>query len=251
MKRESIDPVDWGLKFGMDQGEVVAGGAVEGGARHLRCSGQVAVVVLRSSSSTILLCGVAIVLAIVLAAAAVSAESRGAPEPVAGKSVRMEAGAAPVASRGKTDPALARRVQSDIRQMMTASYASDPEAVLRYTHPAIIESMGGTTRAREEVGKALDKMKQIGLSVESFEFPAEPRFVRGKKRLFAVVPTKIVVKAGAQRAEVESFQVGIREDGGDAWTYVEGAKFAGGIRAKLFPDFPADYEFPPVSRAAL
>ena len=189
--------------------------------------------------------------AIVLAASAVSAESLGKTDPVLAVPVRDEAGASSVQSLGKTDPVLAVRVQSDIRQMMTASYASDPEAVLRYTHPAIVESMGGTARAREEVGKALDKMKQIGLSVESFDFPAEPRFVRGNKRLFAVVPTKIVVRAGAQRAEVESFQVGIREDGGDAWTYVEGAKFAGGIRAKLFPDFPADYEFPPVSRAAL
>ena len=38
MKRESINPVEWGLKFSMDQGEVV-----EGATRHLRCSGQVSV----------------------------------------------------------------------------------------------------------------------------------------------------------------------------------------------------------------
>ncbi|MBT8078774.1 MAG: RidA family protein [Gammaproteobacteria bacterium] len=38
MKRESINPVDWGLQYSMDQGEVV-----EGATRHLRCSGQVSV----------------------------------------------------------------------------------------------------------------------------------------------------------------------------------------------------------------
>lgn len=38
MKRESINPVDWGLKYSMDQGETV-----EGATRHLRCSGQVSV----------------------------------------------------------------------------------------------------------------------------------------------------------------------------------------------------------------
>lgn len=39
MKRESINPTEWGLQFSMDQGEVV-----EGATRHLRCSGQISVV---------------------------------------------------------------------------------------------------------------------------------------------------------------------------------------------------------------
>lgn len=39
MQRESINPTDWGLGFGMDQGEVVTGAT-----RHLRCSGQISVV---------------------------------------------------------------------------------------------------------------------------------------------------------------------------------------------------------------
>lgn len=35
MKRESVNPWNWGLKFCMDQGELV-----EGATRHLHCSGQ-------------------------------------------------------------------------------------------------------------------------------------------------------------------------------------------------------------------
>ncbi len=37
MKRESVNPWDWGLKWSMDQGQIV-----EGATRHLHCSGQVA-----------------------------------------------------------------------------------------------------------------------------------------------------------------------------------------------------------------
>jgi len=39
MKRTSVNPVEWGHQFSLDQGEVV-----EGATRHLRCSGQVSVV---------------------------------------------------------------------------------------------------------------------------------------------------------------------------------------------------------------
>jgi len=39
MKRESVNPWDWGLQFGMDQGELV-----EGLERTLHCSGQISVV---------------------------------------------------------------------------------------------------------------------------------------------------------------------------------------------------------------
>lgn len=38
MKRTSVNPVDWGLAYSMDQGEIV-----EGASRHLRCSGQISV----------------------------------------------------------------------------------------------------------------------------------------------------------------------------------------------------------------
>jgi len=36
MKRESVNPTEWGLQFSMDQGELV-----QGATRHLRCSGQI------------------------------------------------------------------------------------------------------------------------------------------------------------------------------------------------------------------
>ncbi len=39
MKRESINPTDWGLQFSMDQGELI-----EGASKILRCSGQISVV---------------------------------------------------------------------------------------------------------------------------------------------------------------------------------------------------------------
>jgi enamine deaminase RidA (YjgF/YER057c/UK114 family) len=38
MKRESVNPWDWGLKWNMDQGEII-----EDARRYLHCSGQVAV----------------------------------------------------------------------------------------------------------------------------------------------------------------------------------------------------------------
>jgi len=38
VKRTSVNPWDWGLKFSMDQGEIV-----EGVSRILRCSGQISV----------------------------------------------------------------------------------------------------------------------------------------------------------------------------------------------------------------
>jgi len=38
MKRESVNPWDWGLKYSMDQGELV-----EGVSQYLHCSGQVSV----------------------------------------------------------------------------------------------------------------------------------------------------------------------------------------------------------------
>jgi hypothetical protein len=146
------------------------------------------------------------------------------------------------------DRALGERLQADVRTLLDASYGSDPEPVLRLTHPAIIEELGGSDKARAAFRQAMGTVKRVGLKIEKFEFPSPPTFVEGERRRFAIIPTRLVVSAGQQHLDSRNFQVGVYDPIEKKWTYVEGSKFDAKLRSRYFTDFPTDYEFPATTR---
>jgi len=146
------------------------------------------------------------------------------------------------------DRALGEQLQADVRTLLEANYGTDPEPVLRLTHPAVIEELGGSDKARAAFRQAMGTVKRVGLKIDKFEFPAPPTFVEGERRRFAIIPTRLVVSVGDQHLDSRNFQVGVYDPIGKKWTYVEGSKFDAKLRSRYFSDFPKDYEFPATTR---
>lgn len=142
-------------------------------------------------------------------------------------------------------------VQQDVRKMMAAVYASDVDTVLSFTHPKIIELMGGKDRARSTLRTAFSQIESRNMKLESLVFPEAPTFLNTDMNRFVVVPTKSVVSARGQRVESVNFQFGIQANGTKAWKYVEGSRINQQNVGSLFPDFPSDFEFPEFHRKRL
>lgn len=145
----------------------------------------------------------------------------------------------------------ADQVRSDVRALSNAVFAADIDTVLRYTHPSILEAMGGEDAARAALGPALESFRSGGMTLESLEFPEEPTFVAGKDNDYALVPTRSIFSSDGRKILSTNFQFGIRPKGGDAWTYVEGSRVSPELLTALFPDFPKDTAMPPVAREPL
>jgi hypothetical protein len=142
-------------------------------------------------------------------------------------------------------------VQADVRKNANAVYQGDIDTVLAYTHPKIIGMMGGVTRAKTVLTGTLSQIQTMGMTLESLTFPAEPTFLKSDANHFVIVPTKSIVVAAGQRLESLNYQFGIRAVGTTNWTYIEGSRINQENVGTLFPDFPADYEFPPFYRRKL
>lgn len=143
---------------------------------------------------------------------------------------------------------LVRQVQADVRELLEANYKGNVEPALRLTHPALIEELGGSDKARATFVEAMGRLKTVNLKIESFEFPEPPKFVDGERRLYVIIPTRLVVSANDLQLDSRNFQVGVSDPLEKKWTYVEGSKFDARLRGRYFKDFPKDYEFPPVTR---
>ena len=143
-------------------------------------------------------------------------------------------------------------VQTDVRTNLNAVYKGDVETVLGYTHPKIIEMMGGRTQAKTVLKHTLSRILATGIAVESLAFPEDPTFLKTETNHFVFVPTKSIVIANGQRVESLNYQFGIKAIGTSRWTYIEGSRINKLNVRTMFPDFPSDYdEFPEFYRKKL
>lgn len=145
----------------------------------------------------------------------------------------------------------ARLVQADVRRTVTAVYDRDIETVLKFTHPKIIEQMGGQAQAKTTLQSALNQVQAAGMTIESLAFPAAPTFTNASAHEFVLVPTKLLLSAKGQRLESLNYQFGVRDLPQTNWTYIEGSRITVENVRTLFPDFPPGFEFPKVYRKKL
>lgn len=150
------------------------------------------------------------------------------------------------------EPALdAQQVQADVEHLLRATYSGDVDSVLSFTHPSIIEMMGGREAAHSVTAQAFQHIARLGMNLESLSFPQAPEFLEGGGKDFAIVPTLILLTANGQKLESGNFQFGVRDKGSSAWHYIEGSRMTQDIAQRLFPGFPSEYHFPETYRRKL
>lgn len=143
------------------------------------------------------------------------------------------------------------QVQKDVKELAEALHRGEFDTVLRYTHPAIINLHGGYIATEAVLKRGMQPIIAEGLALDSFTFPGPPDYVEGEERRFAIVPTLSVISFQGQRVESLMFQFGVLEPGAVRWTYLDGSHLKPKLVETLFPDFPADYEFPETYRKRL
>lgn len=141
------------------------------------------------------------------------------------------------------------QIQADVRAMAAAVIAADVDTILRLSHPSELERLGGEEKARQQMEPVFRLIQSGSPKQELLEFPEAPTFVRGKGRLFAVVPVHTVMTVSGQRLDVRASQLAIRDDGSTKWTYVDGDKLPQ-MRERFFPDLPESVRLPKSQNSA-
>ena len=144
-----------------------------------------------------------------------------------------------------------KQVQSDVKQIHDAVYDSDVDTTVKFTHPKIVEMMGGKEKAKSQLSKLFKQLKDMELKVESFKFHKDPVFVETKSARYAIIPTKIVLEVNGQRFDCLNYQFGQQKKDEKRWFYLEGSRINNQTVRLLFPDFPKDYKFPEIYRKRL
>lgn len=160
-------------------------------------------------------------------------------------------GSASGRAQAKRSVSAAKQVQRDVERIVLGLYRGDVDEVMSYTHPAVLEGLGGTEAAKRALMDAAAQLQARGMKVESLTFPQPPEFFDGGGRRFVYVPTLTIISAGGRRVESLNFQLGVLERNAPGWKYLEGSRMTSQLVQKLFPGYPAERPFPPFYRKLL
>jgi len=144
-----------------------------------------------------------------------------------------------LSARADDQKAILKACKTQAQLTSTATVKADWETTLRYTHPKLIERVGG----REAMLKYLKEQRStVSFELISLTVSGPTTLARSGNQLWAVVPQKGVFKVDRDTFEQATYMIGISENAGRDWWFVDGL---GIEQLGLTP--PPDFKIPKTS----
>src|SRR5262249_10246076 len=106
----------------------------------------------------------------------------------------------------------------------------DFEKFADYTNPQLLKRLGGRDRVIARLKAELKEMRARGATIRSFKVGDPTGRAAAGQKCFALVPGTVVVTVPGAKFTMNSFLVGISEDAGRTWTFLDGAQATRGPR---------------------
>ena len=147
----------------------------------------------------------------------------------------------------------AAHVKQEAQKCANAAIESDYDAVVKYTHPRVMTAMGGKDAMIASMKKFSREIKAQGISLKSAQTgePEPPHQVGSW--LISLVPQKVVLKMPKGQTVSDSYLLGISEDQGKHWVFVDLSNVNTDQLGQMFPELKGQVQVPekkqPVSDA--
>lgn len=152
-----------------------------------------------------------------------------------------------------SSPEAAARMKAQAEEFGRALLGGDAQRVVGLTYPAVVKKMGGRDAALRIIGNGLTAMKGQGLQFGAMTYTEPSEIVEAKGKTYGYVSYQIpLTDSDGLRAVNSASLVGVSEDGGRNWTFLDMSTPAGqpAMFHELLPDFPSNLNVPPYVRPA-
>ena len=135
-------------------------------------------------------------------------------------------------------------IYAEAKKLADAILAGDFETVVDYTHPNLLEKMGGRQAMLQTLEVGLLQMEQNGLGFDQVEIGQPKKIYRTGEELFALVPQTLDMKAPDGRIRTKSHLLAISPDNGATWYFLDTAQLDNERALQLLPKFNPDLKIP-------
>jgi hypothetical protein len=104
------------------------------------------------------------------------------------------------------------------------------------TYPRVVARIGGREAFIKAMRKSIDEIEADGFSLDTMIVRLPTRILTTKRRMYAVVPYDLILLTPDGRLLQESIMLGVSEDGGRSWTFVDVNTQSEKMLQGVFPD---------------
>jgi hypothetical protein len=142
------------------------------------------------------------------------------------------------------DPAVARQsAKAGVQELNDALIKEDFGKVVDLTYPKLVEKMGGRDKMIATLKAGTAQMKSTGFTFNAVKVDEPGEIVSADHQQFLVVPFLLEMKSPAGRMQQKTSVIGISEDGGRSWKYLNG-EFPREQIKQILPNLPDKLQLP-------
>lgn len=140
------------------------------------------------------------------------------------------------------DAALKKLAKENVQTLNDSVIKGDYGKVIDFTHPKLVEMMGGREKAIALMENSTKEMKKEGFEFKSVKVGDPSDIVKQANELYLYVPFELTMKIPKRKITAPSYVIGVSTDQGKTWKYVDG--MGGENMNKILPDLPASLKLP-------
>lgn len=140
-------------------------------------------------------------------------------------------------------PSVTNTVKSDVTTMNEALFTGNYAKLVDLTHPDVVKMMGGRDRMIALTKREIESMKEKGFGFQAVKVGDPGEQAGNDSQTYIVVPFEIELKLPDGTAFIPSFVIGVSEDKGKSWTYVNGDLDIKRVKS-ILPNLPETLKIP-------
>jgi hypothetical protein len=146
---------------------------------------------------------------------------------------------------------LAATIKQEAEKCAKALVAGDFAQAATYSHPRIVAAMGGKEALIAQIANGMRQIRAEGFELIETRMgtPTPPKKIAAW--LTSIVPQEIVMKAPDGRIVQESALLGLSEDEGKTWTFLDLGGMTPAVITRFFPELSGQITIPEKKKPVL
>lgn len=142
-------------------------------------------------------------------------------------------------------PEVTNKISKEAQRCADATVNQDFPTLVKYTHPKVIEMLGGETGMLARVKEGNAQLAEKGIRIASVKVgkAEDPQIIEGG--MISLVPQRVVVTAPGAKITHEGSILGVFSDESGAWTFVDLTAINESQFRQTFPELADHFPFPP------
>ena len=142
------------------------------------------------------------------------------------------------------DDAAVVNLKAQAQACLDAMLAKDYPKVVDQTYPKLVAFFGGRESMISYLQTQMPALEAEGIIFKEVALAQPETPVASGDKQFVVIPQTVILSVKGDEWEQHSYLLGISEDGGRKWTFVDGAGINQDMGEAILPDLPVTMQLP-------